>query len=99
MYAGAFPGPTPYAGFPAEYAACTRPLPPVARMTATSRCPMSSCVPSSVTVVIQPIEWSGAPASAAARDMISAVREMQRAAAGCGLSTTGQRAFSAMRIL
>src|SRR5207249_2963059 len=29
MYAGALPGPTPYAGLPALYAARTRPMPPV----------------------------------------------------------------------
>jgi len=76
------PGPTPYAGLPELYAARTRPMPPVARMTATSRCFISSCVPSSVTVVIQPTEPAGAPARDAASDMISTLRVMQRAAAG-----------------
>ncbi len=74
-------------------------MPPVARMTATSRCFISSCVPSSVTVFIQAIAASGAPARRAASCMISAVREMQRTAAGCGLITIGQRALIAMRIL
>ena len=41
-------------------------MPPVARITATSRCFISSCVPSSVTVVIQPMLPAGAPAAAAA---------------------------------
>jgi hypothetical protein len=35
MYAGTLPGPTPRAGLPAEYAAWTIALPPVARMTDT----------------------------------------------------------------
>ena len=39
-------------------------MPPVARITATSRCFISSCVPSSVTVVSQPIAPSGRPACA-----------------------------------
>ena len=74
-------------------------MPPVARITATSRCFISSCVPSSDTVVIQLIAPSGAPAAVAAAAMISATRVMHRAADGCGLMTMGQRAFSAMRIL
>ena len=74
-------------------------MPPVARITATSRWRISSCVPSSVTVVIQPMLPAGAPAAVAASPMISATRVMHRAADGCGLSTMGQRAFSAIRIL
>ena len=74
-------------------------MPPVARITATSRAFISSCVPSSVTVVIQVIAPSGAPARRAASLMISAARVMQRTAAGCGLRTIGHRAFNAIRIL
>ena len=68
-------------------------------MTATSRWRISSCVPSSVTVVIQPMAPAGAPAWAAAAAMISAVRLMHRAADGCGLITIAHRALSAIRIL
>ncbi len=99
MYAGALPGPTPYAGLPALYAARTRPMPPVARITATSRCFMSSCVPSIVTVAIQLIAPAGAPARPAASAITSATRVMHLTAAGCGLSTMAQRALTAMRIL
>ena len=74
-------------------------MPPVARITATSRLFISSCVPSSVTVVIQLMLPSGAPAPRAASFMISATRVMQRTADGCGLMTMAHRAFSEMRIL
>ncbi len=74
-------------------------MPPVARITAVSRAFINSCVPSSVTCVIQLIAPSGAPAFRAASCMISAVRVMQRTAEGCGLITIGQRAFIAIRIL
>jgi hypothetical protein len=74
-------------------------MPPVARITATSRCFINSCVPSSVTVVIHPIDPSGAPALTAASAITSATRVMHRAAAGCGLMTMGQRALSAIKIL
>ena len=74
-------------------------MPPVARMTDTSRAFINSCVPSSVTVVIHPIAPSGSPAARAASCMISAVRVMQRAAEGCGLKTTAQRALIAMSSL
>ena len=92
-------GPTPYAGLPALYAARTSPMPPVARMTAVSRAFISSCVPSIVTVDIQLIAPSGAPAFRAASFITSATREMQRTAAGCGLMTIEQRAFREIRIL
>ena len=74
-------------------------MPPVARMTAVSRAFINSCVPSRVIVVIQLIDPSGAPARRAPSDMISATLVMQRAAAGWGLMTIGQRALSEMRIL
>jgi hypothetical protein len=74
-------------------------MPPVARITAVSRAFISSCVPSSDTAVIQLTTPSGAPARHAASHMISATRVIDLAADGCGLSTMGQRALSAMRIL
>ena len=64
-----------------------------------SRWRISSWVPSSATAVIQPIACSGAPARLAARAMRSAVRVMQRTAAGWGLITMAQRAFRAIRTL
>ena len=60
---------------------------------------VAAIVPSIVTVVIQPIEPSGAPAPRAASFMISATRVMHFTADGCGLMTIAHRAFSAMRIL
>ena len=74
-------------------------MPPVARITETSRAFISSWVPSSVTVFIQPMAPSGSPALRPASSMMSAVRVMQRAADGCGVITTAQRALMAMRIL
>ena len=74
-------------------------MPPVARITATSRCFISSCVPSSVTVVIQLMAPGGAPARRAASSITSATRVMHFTAEGCGLSTIAHRALMAMRIL
>ncbi len=74
-------------------------MPPVARITATSRCFISSWVPSSVTVFIQPMLPVGAPARCAASAMISTVLVMHRAAEGWGLITMGQRAFSEINTL
>jgi hypothetical protein len=74
-------------------------MPPVARITATSRCFISSCVPSSVTVVIQVMAPAGAPALCAASAITSATRVMHLTAAGWGLSTMEQRALSEIRIL
>jgi hypothetical protein len=73
-------------------------MPPVARMTATSRCFISSWVPSSVTVVIQLMQPAGAPAWAAS-SITSATRVMHLTAAGCGLRTIVQRALIEIRIL
>ena len=58
---------------PALYAARTSPMPPVARITATSRCFISSCVPSSVTVVIQLIAPVGR--AGAARGLVHDLRD------------------------
>ena len=59
-------------------------MPPVARMTAVSRAFINSWVPSSVTVDIQLIAPSGAPARRAPSFITSATREIQRTAAGAG---------------
>ena len=64
-----------------------------------SRARISSRVPCRVTVVSQPIAPSGSPASRAASFSSVAVRVMQRAAEGCGLSTTPQRALMLMSSL
>ena len=74
-------------------------MPPVARITETSRAFISSCVPSSVTVFIHPIAPSGSPALRPASFMMSAVQVMQRAADGCGVITTAHRALIEIRIL
>ena len=71
----------------------------MARITAVSRAFISSWVPSIVTVVIQLMAPSGAPARRAASFITSATREMHRTAAGCGEMTIGQRALSEIRIL
>ena len=74
-------------------------MPPVARITAVSRAFISSWVPSSVTVVIQLTDPSGAPAFRAASFISSATRDMHRTAAGWGEITIGHLALMAMRIL
>src|ERR1700749_2099606 len=74
-------------------------MPPVARITATSRAFISSWVPSRVMVFIQLMLPAGAPARAAASAMSSTDRVMQRAADGWGLMTMGQRALSAINTL
>ena len=74
-------------------------MPPVARITRTPFWRISSCVPSSVTVLRQAMPPSGMPAARAAGSMISATRVMQRIADGCGLITIAQRALIAIRIL
>ena len=74
-------------------------MPPVARITATSRALINSCVPSSVTAFIHPMLPAGAPAPTAASAINSTVLVMHFVADGWGLMTMGQRAFSAMRTL
>ena len=64
MIAGVFPGPTPRAGFPEEYAAVTMPGPPVARIVSAER--ISSLVSSMLGSSIQEMIPSGAPAFTAA---------------------------------
>src|SRR5216117_1063726 len=96
MYAGTFPGPTPNAGFPALYAAFTRPVPPVARISEVSGCFINSSVPSRVGTFMQEITLRGAPARSAASEMIRDVSLMHRAADGCGLKTMTLRPLRAI---
>jgi len=79
---GTLPGPTPNAGFPDEYAALTRPIPPVARMTAVFLCFMRVSVPSIVDVERQWIASGGRPALMPASFMILVVSAMHFAAEG-----------------
>jgi hypothetical protein len=76
------PGPTPNAGFPALYAARTRPVPPVARINDVSECFINSCVPSIVGTFKHEITPRGAPARSAASASSRAVSVMQRTADG-----------------
>ena len=96
---GTLPGPTPNAGLPDEYAARTRPMPPVARITAVSLCFIKASVPSMVAVVMQPIASAGNPSFTPASRMFLAVSLMHRDADGCGERTTAFRDLSAIRIL
>ena len=68
---GTFPGPTPIAGLPEEYAAFTMPGPPVAKITSTDF--INSLESSMVGSSMQPIMPSGAPAfTAASRTILAA---------------------------
>ena len=66
MIAGTFPGPTPNAGFPDEYADLTIPGPPVAKMQLMSGWCNNILVKSIDGTSIQPMISFGAPASIAA---------------------------------
>src|SRR5207244_11786231 len=92
-------GPTPNAGLPDEYASRTRPIPPVARITAVCLCFISASVPSMVAVVMQPIASAGKPSFTPASRMFLAVSLIQRAADGCGESTIAFSDLIAIRIL
>src|SRR5437870_4975787 len=96
---GTLPGPTPNAGLPDEYAARTRPMPPVARMTAVCLCFIKASVPSIVAVVMQPIASAGKPSLTAASRITRALSLIHRAAEGCGDSTTAFLDLIAIRIL
>src|SRR5258705_11669792 len=96
---GTLPGPTPYAGFPLEYAAFTMPLPPVERIAAVRRCRISSFVASRVALLMHWMIPSGAPAFTAAAAITAAVSQVQFFARGCGLITIALPALSEMRIL
>src|SRR6266478_1744016 len=99
MKTGTLPGPTPNAGLPEEYAARTRPIPPVARITAVALCFIKASVPSMVAVVIQPIASAGSPSLTPASRMPFTVSLMQRAAEGCGDITIALRDLMAIRTL
>src|SRR3989449_5127785 len=96
---GTLPGPTPNAGLPDEYAARTRPMPPVARITAVCLCFINASVPSMVAVVMQAIASAGNPSFTPASRMAFAVSLIQRAADGCGDMTIELRDLIAIRIL
>jgi hypothetical protein len=96
---GTFPGPTPMAGLPEEYAARTTGTPPVARMTSVRSSVISasmSGMDGSSTTCTTP---SGAPADTAARPSAPAASEQQSFASGWGLMTTALRVSNASRIL
>src|SRR5213079_1215485 len=96
---GTLPGPTPNAGLPDEYAARTKPIPPVARITAVCLCFISASVPSIVAVVMQPIASAGRPSLMPASRIFLAVSFIERAADGCGDNTIALRDLMAIRIL
>src|SRR5687768_7096879 len=96
---GTLPGPTPNAGLPDEYAARTRPIPPVARITAVRLCFIKPSVPSMVAVVMQPMASAGKPSFTPASRIAFAVSLMQRAADGCGDITIALRDLIEIKIL
>src|SRR5882724_1616647 len=96
---GTLPGPTPKAGLPDEYAARTRPIPPVARITAVCLCFISASVPSIVAVDMQPIASAGKPSLTPASRITHTVSLIQRAAEGCGERTIEFRDLIEIRIL
>jgi len=96
-FAGVFPGPTPMAGLPEEYAAFTSPGPPVASMISASF--IIKLVISRVGTSIQPIIPSGAPASTAASRTILAASLVHFFALGWGLIMIPFLVLSARRVL
>src|SRR5262249_2236495 len=97
--AGTFPGPTPNAGLPELYAARTRPVPPVARITAVRLCFIRASVPSTVATDMQAMMPFGAPADSAAFAITLVDSRIHCAAEGCGLSTTQFRDLIEIRHL
>src|SRR6478735_7461984 len=95
-YAGTLPAPTPRAGLPAEYAARTMPLPPVARMSETPGWCMSVFVASIEGCSTHWMQSSGAPAATAASRTMRAASTEERCALGWNAKTTGLRVLSAM---
>ena len=79
---GGFPGPTPYAGVPLEYAAFTIPLPPVA--ITRSHASISACEFASVTSLSTWIRSAGAPHFTIASRMRFTVWVVDFAARGAG---------------
>mmetsp|Transcript_27955 Transcript_27955/g.69795 ORF Transcript_27955/g.69795 Transcript_27955/m.69795 type:complete len:247 (+) Transcript_27955:2453-3193(+) len=95
MTAGVLPAPPPIAGLPDEYAALTNPPAPVATTMEALLCCMSVLHISTVGMSIQPMQFSGAPASTAASLTIFAVAMVHRAVRGCGEKTMQLRVLSA----
>ena len=97
IIAGEFPGPTPIAGFPDEYAALTIPGPPVASIRSDSR--MSMFVISRVGVSIHAMMFSGAPAFTAASRTIFEASAVHFFALGWGLTIIPLRVLRAKSVL
>src|SRR6185503_21297470 len=84
---------------PDEYAARTKPIPPVARMTAVCLCFIKASVPSMVAVVMQAIASGGSPSLIATSRITFTLSLIQRAADGCGDRTIALRDLMAIRTL
>ena len=97
MMTGVFPGPTPTAGFPEEYADFTIPGPPVARIRSESF--ITVVVSSSDGASIHPIIPSGAPAFTAASRTTLAASIVHFFAAGWGLMMIAFLVFRQISVL
>ena len=95
--AGVFPGPTPKAGFPLEYADFTIPGPPVANIISDD-C-INKFVNSSDGTSIHPIIPSGAPAFTAASNTTLAAAIVDCFALGCGLIIIPFLVFNDINVL
>ena len=95
--AGVFPGPTPKAGFPLEYAAFTIPGPPVANIISAD-C-INKFVNSNDGTSIHDIIPSGAPAFTAASNTIFAAAIVDCFALGCGLIIIPFLVFNDINVL
>ena len=96
MNEGPLPGPTPSAGLPELYAACTMAEPPVARMMPVSLLDMSSLVACMVVVSMTPMRPAGAPAFAAASCTTRTAAVVHFLAPGWGLTMMALPALSEM---
>lgn len=97
IIAGTFPGPTPIAGFPEEYAALTIPGPPVARTRFELL--ITALDNSKVGSSIQPIISFGAPACTAASKTILAAIIVDFLALGWGEKIIPFLVFKAIKAL
>ncbi len=97
IIAGTFPGPTPTAGLPEEYADLTIPGPPVANIRSASA--MTTLVNSIEGTSTQPISPFGAPALTAASCTTLAASIVQFLALGWGEKIIPFLVFSAIRDL
>src|SRR5215216_742707 len=73
--------------------------PPVARINATYLCFINSCVPGSVTCVMQETKPLGMPARSPASAMIRMVSAQHFAANGCGATTIAFFALTEINVL